>query len=108
MLRGEGAYTDETYLLDLTNRRPSARISFKGIKDTRDTNTSLGTDTTFFATHGFPGAGGSPLNASFEVYYRETDDYDFNAILRPVSEEDQWRATYVFSCFFLHGSLLGV
>ena len=105
VLRGEAAYTDETYLLDLEGLFVD---NFTGYKGYERYEYLIGTDTTFFATYGFPGAGGSPLNASFEIYYRENDGYDFNPALRPAAEEDTWRATSVFSCFFLHGSLLGV
>lgn len=105
VLRGEAAYTDETYLLDLTDLFVT---NFTGYQGYKRYEYLLGTDTSFFATYGFPGAGGSPLSASFELYYRETDDYDFDQNLRPVSEEDQWRATYAFNTFFFHGSLLVV
>jgi hypothetical protein len=103
VLRGGATTTEDSTQVDFT---PTAGL--KGYDFYDEAKYLLGVDTSFFSTHGFPGAGGSPLSASFEVYYRKTGSgYEFSPA-KPFNLDDNWRFTYAFNTFFLHGNLLVV
>lgn len=105
VLRGEHAYTDEAIMMDFSFSTP---LNTKGYDFFEKHETLIGIDTSFMSEKGFPGAGGSPLSASFEIYRRFIDGYEYNALTRSGADEENWRITYAFNTFFLHGALLVV
>jgi hypothetical protein len=99
VFRGEGTYTQDAYYTDFT-------AGPEGYDNFDQYEVLLGLDKSFFATYGFPGTGGSPLSTSIEGYYRRIPDYNYNAVLRPSADYDNYRMTFVAYTFYLHGSLM--